>query len=176
VSSDSVQLVDTSLFKNVREDTVQPLLARFSTRTLTPSEVVFEQGDPGDFLVVITKGDFELLRQGATGEVHLADLGPGTVLGHVSLVDGGPRSATLRAHGDGTIAILDRETFTSLWEDPSPDAVQLQLRVTQLVIEELRVANRKLTDLLDVPLSDTPEAIQRLLGVVDGARRRTGNR
>jgi len=161
----AVRLEDTSLFKNIREDTVQDLVNRFQQRTLSGAEVVFSQGDPGDFLVVITDGQFDLIRNGTTGEVHLADLGPGTILGHVSLVDGGPRSATLRARDGGSIATLDRQTFAALWQDPSPDAVQLQMRVTQLVIEELRVANRKLSGLLDMPLAETPEAIQRLLGV-----------
>jgi len=160
-----VALEETSLFKNVREDMVQDLIDRFAERPLTGAEVVFKQGDPGDFLVVITSGQFDLIRNGATGEVHLAELGPGTILGHVSLVDGGPRSATLRAHDGGSVATLDRKTFSALWQDPSPDAVQLQMRVTQLVIEELRVANRKLAGLLDMPLAETPEAIQRLLGV-----------
>ena len=161
----TVSLADTSLFKNIREDMVEDLVNRFTQRALTGAEVVFKQGDPGDFLVVIISGQFDLVRHGATGEVHLADLGPGTILGHVSLVDGGPRSATLRARDGGAIATLDRKTFSALWQDPSPDAVQLQMRVTQLVIEELRVANRKLAGLLDMPLAETPEAIQRLLGV-----------
>lgn len=171
-----VRLEDTSLFKNIREDATHSLLDHFERRELAAGEEVFHQGDPGDALVVITSGSFDLVRQGATGEVHLATLEPGTVLGHVSLIDGGPRSATLRARVPSRIATLDRATFDQLWQSPTPDAVQLQMRVTQLVIAELRAANRKLSGLLDVPLSDTPESIQRLLGVVDKARRRTGNR
>ena len=172
----AVQLADTSLFKNVREDAVVGLLGHFEERDVAEGEEVFRQGDPGEALIVILSGRFDLLRHGSVGEVHLATLEPGTALGHVSLIDGGPRSATLRAREAGRIAAMARATFEPLWESPSPEAVQLQLRVTQLVIAELRAANRKLSGLLDVPLVDTPESIQRLLGVVDKARRLVGNR
>jgi CRP-like cAMP-binding protein len=173
---DAVRLEQTSLFKNVRQELIADTLARFTERTLAAGEEVFRQGEPGDALVVIISGQFEVLRHGATGEVHLAHLKPGAVLGHVSLVDGGNRSATLRANSEGRIAVLDSETFEQLWRDPSPAAVQLQMRIVQLVIEELRVANRRLAGLLDMPLSDTPEAIQRLMGVVDKVRSRSGIR
>ncbi len=173
---DEVQLADTPLFKNVREDAVGGLLGHFEERDVAEGEEVFRQGDPGEALIVILSGRFDLLRHGTVGEVHLATLEPGAVLGQVSLIDGGPRSATLRAREPARIATMDRATFEPLWQSPTPDAVQLQLRVTQLVIAELRAANRKLSGLLDVPLMDTPESIQRLLGVVDKARRLSGRR
>ena len=44
----------------------------------------------------------------------LAMLGPGDVVGELSLIDGGPRSATVRARTDLAVLEIDRRDLTRL--------------------------------------------------------------
>jgi len=59
--------------------------------------VVFRQGEPGTTAYVVEQGELEVLRE-AGGQVSRVNLlGPGDIVGHFALLDGQPRSATVRA-------------------------------------------------------------------------------
>ena len=76
-------------------------------------EVLVAEGDPGDAFIVITSGSAIVEQAGRT----IRELGPGDFLGEISLIDGGPRTATVRAtaHIDGLS--IDREGFGHLMND-----------------------------------------------------------
>lgn len=76
------------------------------------NEPVFWFGDHGDTLFVIDKGRVAVTAPDAKGDHVLLDtLGPGGIFGELSLFDGGPRSATVRAITDCSLYSLDRASF-----------------------------------------------------------------
>jgi len=158
-----IRLQDTSLFKGLDSDTAAAIAGTFLASGVDAGEVVFRQGQEGNALVVVVDGLFELVRDGAEGqEIHLADIQPGRVLGLPSLVDPGPRTATLRALEDGGVAILDLDTFTKLWDAQGDVAAKLHYQVAVIAIDELRSAHRKLLDTLATPL-DAPPLLRQLV-------------
>ena len=60
-----------------------------------------EQGKPGDEMYVLLDGVLSVEVDGNA----LADLGPGAVLGERAILEGGTRTATLRAVTDCTVAV-----------------------------------------------------------------------
>ena len=113
-------------------------------------------------------GLFELVQATEGGEIHLADVQPGRVIGLTSLIDPGPRTATLRAMDDGVVAVLDAVTFQKLWSAQGDAAAKLHYQLALIAIEEVRSANRKLMELLDAPLPErVPEHVRRLLPALD---------
>jgi hypothetical protein len=62
-------------------------------RTLKAGALLTEQGMPGDDVYLLLDGVLQVV---VDGEV-IADVGPGAILGERALVDGGPRTSTLRA-------------------------------------------------------------------------------
>jgi CRP/FNR family transcriptional regulator, cyclic AMP receptor protein len=64
------------------------------------SEVVVEGEEAGRFFLIL-EGTAEVFAHG----VHRAELGPGDAVGEIALLDGGPRSATVKA-------IRDLRTFS----------------------------------------------------------------
>lgn len=88
------------------------LLARMTRRAVAPQEVVFWIGDPGDALYVIDQGRVVITAPDQRGNHLVLDtLGPGGVFGEISLLDGGPRTATVRALTDVSLLGLSRESF-----------------------------------------------------------------
>ena len=74
-------------------------------RTCARGEALFDEGDPGDRLYVVTEGKIKLGRTAADGRENLlAVLGPGEMFGELSLFDPGPRTATATAVTDADAA------------------------------------------------------------------------
>jgi mannose-6-phosphate isomerase-like protein (cupin superfamily) len=71
-------------------------------RMLQPGETLVEQGAPGDELYLVLDG---VLAVEVDGE-EIAEIGPGTIVGEKALLEGGTRTATLRAQTRCRIAVI----------------------------------------------------------------------
>jgi CRP/FNR family cyclic AMP-dependent transcriptional regulator len=114
-------LSEIPLFSRLDPDDRDALLASMTRTTLKAEEPVFWIGDPGDTLYVVVEGRVEITAPDERGNHLMLDtLGPGGVFGEISLLDGGPRSATVRAITDVTLLALTRDAFHAvLREHPS---------------------------------------------------------
>ena len=72
--------------------------------------VLIRQGEPGREFFVIIEGKAKVLRRGRRAKT----LGPGAGIGELSLLDQGPRSATVTATSDMYLLVLDSRSFSSL--------------------------------------------------------------
>jgi CRP-like cAMP-binding protein len=72
-------------------------------------QTIFRQGDRGGSMYVVLEGQLEVVLNGETIDF----VGPGEVVGEMSLVDGQPRSATVVARSDGYFVELDETKFLS---------------------------------------------------------------
>ena len=78
------------------------------------------QGETGDCMYVIQKGQAEVLQEKEGKEVRLAVLGEGDVFGEMALFEREVRSATVRALGDMRALTVDKRIFLrQVHEDPS---------------------------------------------------------
>ena len=89
-------------------------LGQVASRTvpaeLPSGSVLTRQGSAGGLAYVIAAGHAEVTRNGR----RLATLGPGAVVGELSLIDGEPRSATVRARTDLEVLEIDRRDLDKL--------------------------------------------------------------
>ena len=77
-----------------------------------PGEDIVTEGHSAGPFFLITEGDATVIVGGA----ERAKLGPGAFFGEMSLLDGQPRSATVRAIGDVTTISISSWDFLSLLE------------------------------------------------------------
>lgn len=73
-------------------------------------KVLTRRGEPGWECFVIAEGQATARLQGT----RTASLGPGDVVGEMSLLDRGPRSATVTANTDMHLLVLTSRSFSSL--------------------------------------------------------------
>jgi CRP-like cAMP-binding protein len=92
-------------------------------RSFDGGEVVFAEGDEGDGLYVVASGELAVERGGR----ELIRLGRGEMVGELSVLDGEPRSATVRAATAAELYFVGRDEFLELC-DASPPLVQSLLR------------------------------------------------
>ena len=77
-----------------------------------PEEVLFREGDPGDYMLLILEGNLRLSRLAPSAEeIRLADLGPGDVVREMAVLSPAPRSATATCLGETTVAWLSRDNL-----------------------------------------------------------------
>src|SRR5262245_4075221 len=86
-----------------------------------PGEVVFREGDRGDWLYVVLDGQVEVVQSlPGRGETPLRQLGRGECFGEIALVSDRPRSATVRSLTSVNLLAVDREAFQALFSSLPP--------------------------------------------------------
>jgi hypothetical protein len=71
-------------------------------RAVTSGEVLFRQGDEGSSIVLVLDGLFDVLVDGRS----VGQVGPGTVIGERAALEGGKRTADVRATTEARVATL----------------------------------------------------------------------
>jgi NADH dehydrogenase len=86
-----------------------------------PGQVIVRQGDLGDRLYIVTRGEVEVLQELAEREVRrLATLGPGAHFGEMALLSDAPRMATVRAVTPVDVLAVSRHDFLALFRSLPP--------------------------------------------------------
>ncbi|HYB92502.1 MAG TPA: mechanosensitive ion channel family protein [Candidatus Binataceae bacterium] len=81
-------------------------------------ELIVREGESGDTLFIIRRGEVEVLLKGAGGqERRVATLKRPQFFGEMSLLTGDPRSATIRALSDVEVLEMNREGFMRLFKE-----------------------------------------------------------
>ena len=91
------------------------------TASLPAGTDLVVEGEPGDALFVIIDGKAAVLRDG----VEVTQVGEGSHFGELAILDGAPRSATVRAATDVKVAVLGIRMFRTLLREVPDLAEQL---------------------------------------------------
>jgi CRP/FNR family cyclic AMP-dependent transcriptional regulator len=126
-------------------DSELDLLARSSRRLRYPRKsIVFNEGDPGDFLLVILNGRVKVTLLGDRGqETIVAVLGRGGFLGEVAVFDDLPRSATVMTLEDTEFLQLSRRPVLAFVEEHPAIAMKIMSHLAGA----LREANEQIRTL-----------------------------
>ncbi|HYZ47733.1 MAG TPA: Crp/Fnr family transcriptional regulator, partial [Sphingomonas sp.] len=96
---------------------LQDLLERASLCSMKKGEVLLHQGDHGDYLIILLDGTIRVSMVASNGrEIILDYLEPGSVLGEIALLDGGERTASVTALGEGKYLKLGAPAFREVLE------------------------------------------------------------
>jgi CRP-like cAMP-binding protein len=96
------------------------------------------EGEPGDHMFVIQKGQVEVITHQNGRDTSLAVLGPGSIIGEMAIFEREPRSATVRARGDVVALTVDKKNLLRrVSEDPT-----MAFRLIQTLSGRLRELNR----------------------------------
>jgi uncharacterized protein (DUF2225 family) len=105
-------------------------------------EVLFKQGDPGSEMFIILRGKVAvLLDSNNSPPFAIAELGPGDFFGEMSLLEGMPRSATIRALEDTIVITIDDNNFEAVIAQQP----QIAYRIMKGLSSRLRRQNEELS-------------------------------
>jgi CRP-like cAMP-binding protein len=134
-------LSQSALFRGLPADACKRLIGRARMRSFMPHQSIFLMGSEPDCMMAILTGRVQISLPSSDGnEMVLAVIGPGSILGEISLLHGGERTADARAMIESTVAILYRRDVLTFF-DEHPVAWS---NVVSVLCERLRHTNEQI--------------------------------
>ena len=150
-------------------ETLQQLSSDGDIRHFSKGEVLFQEGDASDALYVLLKGQLKVYSLKGDGrEVVYNILEAGEILGELFL-DGGPRSASVKAMTDSDCLIVEGELIRELMRTHPKFAECLVIKL----IRRLRHTTHKIRSLALDRVYDRVVALLNETAILDGDVRRT---
>ncbi len=144
-------------FPGASHAAIERVLAKGECTQLPHGAELCREGDPGNQLFFLVKGNITVLRKDTNGEDRvLSDMTCPCVFGHMSVIDGSRRSATCRANGPVEVVTLERFQVDELIAEGSVAGVALRRLLIASLCDQLTNANgfvRKIV--LDHELGDS---------------------
>ena len=106
-------LANVRMFSSLNNRELRRLSRAADVLTVPGGTEIVKEGTPGREFYMILDGKATVRRGGR----KVAQLGPGNYFGELSLLDRGPRSATVVADGEVELAIIGQREFLGVLED-----------------------------------------------------------
>jgi cAMP-dependent protein kinase regulator len=107
------------MFNTLDENELNTVILAFIEKRFKEGEAVITQGEQGDVLYLIEKGELDCFKtfNKEEGPKHLKIYYPGEAFGELALLYNAPRAATIIAKEECILWALDRETFNHIVKD-----------------------------------------------------------
>jgi len=116
---------------------------------LAAQQMLFVAGDPGDGCYQVEEGLLKVVALSPSGsERILAILGPGALVGELSMIDGLPRSASVAAIREAKLSFVSRSVFDAV----ACSEPEIYRHITALLARRLRDVDDALTATSFLPL------------------------
>lgn len=108
-------LKEISMFSHLPDDVLNEINQSLQKKELATGEVLFNQGDPGDELIIVEEGKLAIFAPDDEGKGEAFRVfSAGELMGEMAIIDSMPRSASARAEEKTTVLTLSKETFQNL--------------------------------------------------------------
>jgi CRP-like cAMP-binding protein len=145
------RLASLSLFAGLPASDLDDLAASARTVELAADEPLFRQNEDADGLYAIEAGRVGVWLRLPGGREHaLATIGPGELIGELALLDGGVRSATVRAVEPTQAFVVGRAAFAGLAGRRDSVGLIVKERLASLACARLRRRHESLAEALGV--------------------------
>lgn len=114
-------LAKVSLFEGCSKKELDKVARAGDEIVMTPGTVIVDQGQTGREAFVVLRGDVVVKRSGR----KVATLGAGDVVGELSLLDHGPRTATAICETECELLVIDQRHFRAVLEEVPTLAIKL---------------------------------------------------
>ena len=120
---------------------------------LKEGEILFNEGDKGDYLCFIVDGALEVLKtSGTMNDIVISTITRGRSIGEMSIIDDYPRSATVRAKTKTRLVILPKKRFEHILDEYPSVAIKIMKGIARLLSLNLRKVSSRLADYM-MPVS-----------------------
>ena len=135
------------LFTDLLDDEIDILVKHAKIHSLDEDEVLFHEGDDGDFFAIVIEGRIEISKRSENDvSVAIASLTKGATLGEMALIDNETRSASAIATEPSTLFVLSRQSFDTLVEQSPRCGVKLIRKIATILCGTIRETSNLFAD------------------------------
>ncbi len=141
-------LLETPMFAELDSLQLSDVVSIMQIQRFRSGQEVFTEGDTGDGWFVVYDGEVEVLKESVLGSKVIARLGPRACFGEMSILDGSPRSASVRAVVPTTAFRFPRSSFQGLLDEGNVSASKLVLQIARVLAARQRTTTARLAELI----------------------------
>ena len=158
-------LLTTPMFEDLEPQEIKEIIHIVEALKFESGDNVFLEGASGDGWYALYSGEVNVLKQSDNGEIIISTLEPGSCFGEIAVLDGLPRSATIRATKETIVLRVPQDTFKDLIDNNHPIAYKLIKHMALMLASRQRANTESLSKLLLADeLKDVHEGIREIVG------------
>jgi CRP-like cAMP-binding protein len=125
-------LANVPLFQELNNRQLKKIASRFTPRIYQPDDVIVSQGKSGFGMFMVIRGHAKAVVELADGSKSAVnEFGPADFFGEVTVLDGGPRTASVVATEETECLILDRIEFIALMHTDAEMATKIAVALAK---------------------------------------------
>jgi uncharacterized membrane protein len=160
---DAAMLAKNELFEQLTEDDRQQLAKVVDRRDLAAGTTLFQAGEPGESLFVISHGEVELFIKDTAGQkIVLTVARDGEIFGELALLDRGARTATAIALVDTELLELDRDDLLLLFQKTPEAAVRLLAAVGHMTRKADELLQTRVSRNVNIEVEEHLSTLQKI--------------
>jgi len=137
-------LIRQQLFSELDETALEALASRVLVREYPEGALLFQEGDAGETMMLLTRGKVRISQLDNQEEEALAILSEGSLFGEMALLEALPRSATALAHTPVEVLEIHRRDFLAFLQAHPHSGIRILLSLCRLLSSRLRETDVKL--------------------------------
>ncbi len=137
-----------SIFSGLNDNEINDILYRCSTKEINARDFLFHQGDRGDDMYILLKGQVEVLVDSNGELARITTLGEGSVIGELAVLTSENRTATIRATEDSTLLSISKVNFKRLIAEKHQGALRLAYNLAIIVSKRLQMMDKTFVQIM----------------------------
>jgi CRP/FNR family cyclic AMP-dependent transcriptional regulator len=160
---DAGMLAKNELFEQLTEEDRTQLAKVVDRRELKAGTTLFQAGEPGESLFVVSKGEVELFIKDTAGQkIVLTVARDGEIFGELALLDRGARTATALALVDTELLELDRDDLLLLFQKTPEAAVRLLAAVGHMTRRADELLKTRVSRNVNIEVEENLSTLQKI--------------
>jgi len=160
---DAGMLAKNELFEQLTEEDRAQLALVVDRRELTAGTTLFQAGEPGESLFVVSTGEVELFIKDTAGQkIVLTVARDGEIFGELALLDRGARTATAIALVDTELLELDRDDLLLLFQKTPEAAVRLLAAVGHMTRKADELLQTRVSRNVNIEVEENLSTLQKI--------------
>jgi CRP-like cAMP-binding protein len=158
-------LLTTPMFEDLEPQEIKEIIHVVEAQEFKPGDTIFQEGASGDAWYALYSGEVNVVKQSDNGELVVNTLQPGTCFGEIAILDGLPRSASIRATKQTVVLRVPLNKFNELIDNDQIIAYRLIKHMAVMLASRQRANTETLSKLLLAnELGDVHAGIQEIVG------------
>ena len=160
---DAGMLAKNELFEQLTEEDRAQLALVVDRRELAAGTTLFQAGEPGESLFVVSAGEVELFIKDTAGQkIVLTVAREGEIFGELALLDRGARTATALALVDTVLLELDRDDLLLLFQKTPEAAVRLLAAVGHMTRKADELLQTRVSRNVNIEVEENLSTLQKI--------------